>query len=454
MEKKITVQELIGKAKIAQKSIENYTQKQVDIMVRAIGKAVYDNAEYLAEEAVKETQLGVVNHKIIKNTEKPMGIWNDLKDKKSVGIIKEDKRNGVIYVAKPIGVVGCVSPTTNPNITPMGNAMIALKGRNSIIVAGHPRAQKSTTLTVDLMNKALRKVGAPDDLIQIIPVPSIEATQELMKLSDVVIATGGMGMVKAAYSSGKPSFGVGQGNVQVIYDYDIDYIKAVKATIGGRIFDNGIICAGDQSFIVPVSHQESIMKIAEENGAFYVSDVKTIDKFRQVIFNEGHLNRDIVGKTPDVIGEMAGVRVPVGTAVIILKVDAKGDEDLLCGEKMCPVMITQGYATFEEGVAMAKANLLYQGAGHSAALHTNNRDHVEYVGEELPVSRVLVNQSGIGAGGNFGNGLEETVSLGCGTWGNNSVSGNITYEHMINITRLSYAFENPKKPNPDEIWGE
>lgn len=450
---KTNISELIEKARIAQKEIEGYTQEQVDVLVRAIGKTVYDNAKLLAKETVKETQLGVVEHKIIKNTEKPMGLWNDLKDKKSVGIIKEDKEKGIIYVAKPIGVVGCVSPTTNPNITPMGNAMIAVKGRNSLIVSAHPRAQKCTTLTVDLINEELRKLGAPENLIQIIDEPTLEATQELMRLADVVIATGGMGMVKAAYSSGKPSYGVGQGNVQVIFDRDIDYNKAVVTTIGGRMFDNGIICAGDQSFIVPKEKQEEIMKIAEANGALYISDNETVDKFRKVIFDNGKLNRDVVGKTPDYIGELAGIEISKDIAIIILKVDAKGDEDLLCGEKMCPVMITHSYSMFKDAVAIAKDNLLYQGAGHSAAVHSNNREHIEYVGEELPVSRILINQSGTGAGGNFGNGLEETVSLGCGSWGNNSISGNLTYEHMINITRMSYAYDKHIIPSPEEVWG-
>lgn len=452
MERQINVSELIDKARVAQSAIENYSQEQVDAMVRAVGKAIYDNAALLAELTVEETQLGVVEHKIIKNTEKSMGIWNELKGKKSVGIIKEDKEKGIIYVAKPIGVVGCVSPTTNPNITPMGNAMIALKGRNALIVSAHPRAQKCTALTVKLMNDALRELGAPENLIQIISNPSIEATQDLMRLSDVVIATGGMGMVKAAYSSGKPSYGVGQGNVQVIFDENINYENAVKATIGGRMFDNGIICAGDQSFIVPESKQEMIMKIAEENGAFYVSDEEIVDKFRTVIFVDGHLNKDIIGKSPYVIGRMIDIDVPKETVVIVLKVNAKNGEDILCGEKMCPVMITQSYESFKEGVAIAKSNLMYQGAGHSAVIHTENKKHAEYAGLELPISRLLINQSGTGAGGNFGNGLEETVSLGCGTWGNNSVSGNITYEHMINITRLSYAYEDPVTPDPDIIW--
>ncbi len=421
-------------------------------MVRAIGKAVYDNAALLAEETVKETQLGVVAHKTIKNTEKPMGIWNDLKGKKSVGIIDEDKEKGIVYIAKPIGVVGCVSPTTNPNITPMGNAMIALKGRNAIIISAHPRAKQCTALTVDLMRGALKKVSAPENLIQIIPEPTIDATQELMALSDIIIATGGMSMVKAAYSSGKPSLGVGQGNVQVIFDRDIDYKSAVLKTLGGRSFDNGIICAGDQSFIVPREDQESIMSIAEDNGAAYISDEDEIKRIREVIFQHGQLNRDIVGKRPSYIAKVAGVEVPKGTVVLILKVDAIGEEDILCGEKMCPVMITQAYDDFEDAVSIAKSNLNYQGAGHSAAIHSNSREHIEIVGLELPVSRVLINQSGTGAGGNFGNGLEETVSLGCGSWGNNSISGNLTYKHMINITRMSYAFDKAEDPDPEEIW--
>jgi NAD-dependent aldehyde dehydrogenases len=450
-----TVNELMKKSRIALKELENYTQEQVDDMCIAIGLAIQENAELLAKEAIEETRLGNYEHKVMKNFGTGGDMWSIMKGKKSVGVIGEDTEKGLIYVANPKGVIGSVAPTTNPTITPLGNAMIAIKGRNTLIIAPHPRAKKVSTHTVEIMNEALRKIGAPENVIQIIKEPSIEGTQELMKTSDVVVATGGMGMVKAAYSSGKPAFGVGQGNVQHIVadDYD-DLDLAAAHIVFGRSLDNGVICAGDQSLIMPKSKETEMIAAMERNGAYYVGKDEIVEKFKNVIFVDGHLNPETVGQSAQFIANLAGVKIPDGTKVILLKAEKYGSEELLCGEKMCPVTVALTYDTFEEAVAIAKANLLYQGAGHSAAIHSNNKEKITYTGINLPVCRLCVNQPGVAAGGaGLGNSLNPTTSLGCGSWGGNSISENLTYEHLINISRIAY----PKKgnaPTREEIWAK
>lgn len=450
---KITVEIMIGKGRKAQKVFETFSQDKVDAIVRAMAKAIYDNAEILAKEAVEETGMGVYEDKVAKNRGKAKNIWNYLKGKGSIGVIDEDIDNGLVFVAKPIGVVCAVTPTTNPIVTPMCNAMFALKGGNAIIIAPHPRSKKCSAHAVALMNQEIKKLGAPDNLIQIIEEPSIESTNELMQRADVVLATGGMAMVKAAYSSGKPSFGVGAGNVQVILDRDIDFVEATQKVIAGRIFDNGIICSGEQSMIVPRDRYDEAIKAMEQNGGFYVEDEETLNKFRSAIFKNGVINGDVVGQSVQFISKLAGVQVPESTKVILLKPTGAGSDDLLCKEKMCPVMIVLPYDTFEEAVDIAQTNLELEGKGHTAAIHSNNQDHIRYAGLNLTVSRLVVNApSSTTAGGSLMNGLVPTTTLGCGTWGNNSISENLDYKHLINVSRVASVRTNVVPPTDEQIW--
>ncbi|MBZ9608161.1 aldehyde dehydrogenase family protein [Clostridium estertheticum] len=456
MDNKAYINEMMIKAKTAQAGIANYNQEQVDDLVRVIGKVIFDNAEILAKEAVTETRMGVYEDKVAKNMGKSKTIWNSLKGKKSVDIIgAEEGKEGIVLVAKPKGVIASITPTTNPIVTPMCNAMFALKGRNAIIVAPHPRSKDCSAHAVKLMNDELRKLGAPENLIQIISEPSVELTGELMAAADTVVATGGMGMVRAAYASGKPAFGVGAGNVQVIIDRDYDFDKAAKDIIAGRKFDNGIICSGEQSIIAPVEKHSEIMKAFVDNGAYYIEDEATIDKFRKVMFPGGSINGKLVGQSVQFIADMAGVVVPEDTKVVILKTKGIGSLDVLNKEKMFPFMITMTYNTFEEAVELAKTNLLYEGAGHTTAVHSNDNDHIEYAGKELPISRLVVNQtSSTGAGGSFNNGFNPSTTLGCGSWGNNSISENFTYYHLINISRIGYFNKDAKVPTIEEIWSK
>ena len=453
MDNKRFIEEMVDKARKAQRVFETFSQEQIDAIVKAIGKVVYDNADMLAKEAVEETRMGVYEDKVAKNKGKAKNIWNHLKNKKSVGIIEEDKDNGLICIAKPIGVVCAVTPTTNPVVTPMCNAMFALKGGNAIIVAPHPRAKKCSKHTVDLMNEEIKKLNGPDNLIQIIEEPTIELTTELMRTCDVVLATGGMAMVKSAYSSGKPSFGVGAGNVQVIIDRDVDFADATQKIIGGRIFDNGIICSGEQSIIVPEDKYDEVIKAMEVNGAYYIEDEEIVDKFRKVMFPEGQINGEIVGQSVQFIANLAGVEVPKETKVLLFKPKGVGNLDYLCKEKMCPAMIVLKYNTFEEAVNIAQTNLNLEGKGHTAVVHSNNIEHIKYAGENITVSRLVVNApSATTAGGSLLNGFTPTTTLGCGTWGNNSISENLDYKHLINVSRIGLVRTNVNVPTDEEIW--
>ncbi|HSQ90223.1 aldehyde dehydrogenase family protein, partial [Romboutsia sp.] len=264
------VLDLIQKARIAQKEFEKFSQEQVDEAVRAIGKAVYDNGEMLARMAVDETQMGVYEDKIVKNKGKSKAVWNKLKGAKSRGIIRYVEEEGIVEVAKPIGVVGAVTPTTNPTMTPMHNAMIALKGGNALVICPHPRAKNTGLKTVELMREALKAVGAPQDLIQIVDEPSVEISNLVMQLSDACISTGGPGMVKVAYSSGKPAFGVGAGNVQCLIDKDAKVEEVVPKVIKGRIYDNGILCTCEQSAICPKDMYDDFIELLVQQGAYYI----------------------------------------------------------------------------------------------------------------------------------------------------------------------------------------
>ncbi len=446
------INEMIRKARVAQKEFEKFSQAEVDAIVRAIGKIIYDNAEELAKDAVEETQMGCYEDKVVKNKGKSRAIWNNLKDKKSIGIISGKDENGIVKIAKPVGVVGAVTPTTNPIVTPMCNSMFALKGGNAIIIAPHPRAKNCSAKTVDLMNAEIKKLGGPDNLIQCILEPSIPLTNELMQAVDVLVATGGPAMVTAAYSSGKPSFGVGPGNVQVIIDEDIDYQDAAKKVIAGRKFDNGIICSGEQSVIAPRKDYDEIITAFKDNGAFYTDDQEVADAFRAVLFTDGHIAKEVVGQSPQQIADLAGVDIPEGTAVIVLKSNG-ADDDILRKEKMCPVMVAFEYDTFDDAIAIANKNLDMEGKGHSCAIHSNDKEHIEQAGLSLPVSRLVVNApSSLTAGGSLQNGFAPTTTLGCGSWGNNSISENLDYKHLINIHRVGYVNEDKTIPTDEEIW--
>jgi succinate-semialdehyde dehydrogenase len=332
--------------------------------------------------------------------------------------------------------------------------MFAIKGGNTVIISPHPRAKRCAARLNNAFREILKAHNAPEDVYQTILEPSIPLTNELMAMCDVVIATGGMGMVKAAYSSGRPSFGVGVGNVQCIFDRDIDIPAAVAKAVEGRIFDNGIICSGEQTVIAPQDNYNEIITALRQNGAYYIDDPKTVRSMGERLFPEGEILRHAVGQPVSRLAELAGITVPEGTKLLVVRPDRPGKGCVWSKEKMFPIMSAYAYGKWQEAVDIAISNLSVEGLGHSVSIHSNNREHLDYAGKALPVCRVLVNQiCSTQNGGAFTNGLNATTTLGCGSWGNNSISENLFYTHLYNVTRVATVKPNWHQPSDEEIWG-
>jgi len=432
------IKTVVARARKAQAIFEkNFTQEQVDEIVKTVADTVYENAVMLSKLAVEETGMGTVEDKIAKCHGKSKGVWHDLQGKKSMGILRVDEKTNLVEIGKAIGVVAGITPSTNPVVTPMSKIMFALKTKNAIIIAPHPSAKKCSGLTVHLINQALEKFNVPEGLVQVIEEPSVAKTQELMKSCDVVVATGGMAMVKSAYSSGKPSFGVGAGNVQVILDRQIDYQEAALKVVTGRKFDNGIICSGEQSFIYHEDDRAEVMAAFVAQGAYIVPENER-ELVVNAIFENGGLARDTVGQSVNFIAAKAGIRIPEGIKVLVLEAKGIGAADIICKEKMCPVLAAFSYTNIDEAIQIATENLMLEGSGHTAGIHSNNQEHIAKAGSRLPVSRVIVNAPcATTAGGSVESGLPFTNTLGCGSWGGNSISENFTYKHLLNVTRIA-----------------
>ena len=442
----------IDRARKAQAVFEKMSQEEVDRAVKIIAKTVYDNAEYLAKLAVEETGMGNVPDKTAKNIQKSKIVWYSLKGKKSRGILDTDEKTGITRVAKPMGVAAAITPCTNPIVTPMSNAMFAVKCGNAIIITPHHRSVGCSTKTVELINAELKKAGYPENLIQILDEHSREHTTNLISMADVVIATGGSGVVGAAYSSGRPALGVGAGNVQCIIDKGYDHKVAVPKIIAGRIYDYGIICSAEQSVICHEDDYEAVIKEFEADGAYVVRDKEELAAVRNAIFVNGKANGDSVGQSCQKIAQLAVIKIPEETKIIV--VEAEGISDPFGGEKMCPVIAAYKYKTLEEAVNIAAENLEKDGKGHSVAIHSDSEEHIAYIAENLCVSRFVVNQtSANSAGGSFYNGLAPTNTLGCGSWGHNSISENLDYKHLMNVSRIARYMPENHVPSDEELWG-
>ena len=457
MESKSNIDILFDNAKKACAALENYTQEQTDMLVRAIGKVVYDHKEELSQEAVEETNVGVYSGKVAKHAAVTTNHWAYLKDKPSVGLIEEDKAAGIYTFAKPLGVIACLTPMTNPTTTAVGNCMCAIKCRNAVIISPHPRAKKCTAHVTQLMNDAIIALGGPANLVQTIDEPSLQLTEELMKKADATIATGGTAMVKAAYSSGKPSYGVGPGNVQIIVDreYD-DYPLMVEQIMRSRIYDNGMPCTGEQTIIVPEEKADEIISVFQDKGSFLITASEDVERLREFIFPngfDGTINVAIVGQTAEGAAKYAGIDVPEGTKLLMVQLDKHGRNEVLSREIMLPIVRFCVYKEFQQALDIATTNLLMEGAGHSSGIYSNNDQHILEAGYQIPVGRLMVCQANNAVAGNtFTNGLDPTISIGCGSWGNNSISDNLTYKHLMNKTRVSYIIKDAPNPSADDIW--
>lgn len=435
--------------------IKDYTQEQIDAIVYAGAKIIYDNAEALAKEAVEETGLGNVQDKIYKNTETGLVLWDYLKDKKSVGIINEIPEQGVYEVAHPVGVVALITPATNPTITPMGNFMQIVKGKNAGIVCPAPRARKTSYDTVELIREAIAKLGAPKDLIQCIPEPTIDLSTELMSACDLIVATGSFGLTKAAYSSGKPAYAVGPGNAVAIIDKNYDDIDTfAEETVLSVIFDNGIPCDDADVLMYPNEEKDRIFRALEKEGMYIIDDPSVNEAIKDVLFYETIPIPQFVGASVERIAKAANIDIPEGTKVIGLIVPKEGKDELLNHEIMGPVLSLRGYDTFEQGVDMMVKNLVECGGiGHSASVFSNNEEHIKQAALKLPVSRLLINQPTSDAWGPVTNALTPAVSESCGTWGNNILAGNVDYIHFLNVMKAVKRID-VEHPNGDEVFAK
>ena len=439
--------EKLRQVREAQRAFATYTQEQVDNIFYAAAMAANRQRIPLAKMAVAETGMGVVEDKVIKNHFASEYIYNKFKNCKTCGVLEEDKANGILKVAEPLGVIAGVIPTTNPTSTAIFKSLIALKTRNGIIFSPHPRAKKCTVETARLILEEAVKAGAPENIIGWIEEPTILKTQELMKHPkiDCILATGGPGMVKSAYSSGKPALGVGAGNTPAIIDETADIKMAVSSILMSKTFDNGMICASEQSIVCVKDVYDDVRKELEYRGAYLLS-AKEKEKLSKVIFIDGKLNAGIVGQPAYKIAEMAGVKVPVETKALVGEASEIGHHEPFSAEKLSPVLGLYKAKDFEEATDIAQKLVLFAGAGHTSVLYTHqtNDERIKYFGEKLHTGRILINcpssQGAIGDLYNFR--LEPSLTLGCGSWGGNSVSENVGVKHLMNVKTVAMREEN------------
>ncbi len=436
----------LARVRAAQKKFAAYTQEEVDRIFLAAASAANKQRLPLAKLAVSETGMGVVEDKVIKNHYASEYIYNQYKHTKTCGVIEEDKAYGITRIAEPVGVIAAVIPTTNPTSTAIFKTLIALKTRNGIIISPHPRAKESTICAAKIVLEAAVAAGAPEDIIAWIDVPSLEMTNLVMKEADIILATGGPGMVKAAYSSGKPAVGVGAGNTPAIIDETADIKLAVNSIIHSKTFDNGMICASEQSVIVLEPVYKAVKKEFSERGCYFLDPEET-EKVRKTILINGALNAKIVGQSAHTIASLAGVETPEATKILIGEVESVELSEEFAHEKLSPVLAMYRAKTFEEALDKAERLICDGGLGHTSSIYLNavtERDKLDTFAKRMPTCRIVVNtpssHGGIGDLYNFA--LTPSLTLGCGSWGGNSVSENVGVKHLLNIKTVAERREN------------
>ncbi len=452
---------LVARARAAQRAYETWPQERVDEAVVAAGWAIVEPARNraLAELAVRDTGLGNVADKIAKNRRKTLGLLRDLRGAKSVGVIAEDRRRGLIEIARPVGVVAAITPSTNPGATPANNIVNALKGRNAIVLAPSPKGASTLALLLEFVHAELDRVGAPRDLVQMLPPPvTREATFALMRAADLVVATGSQTNVRAAYSSGTPAIGVGAGNVAAIVDETADVPDAAAKIARSKAFDHATSCSSENSVIAVAGIYDALAAaLAREGGVLL--DAEETRRLEEEMFPDGRLAPEVVAQSAGAIAAHGGlVRPELERArFLIVEETGVGAAHPFSGEKLSPVLALYRADDFAAAADLAARLLAFQGAGHSVGLHTRNSTRAVELGLSLPVCRVIVNQAHCFAtGGSFDNALPFSLSMGCGTWGGNSISDNLNYRHFLNITRvvMPLAPEDVREPTDDEIFGE
>lgn len=447
---------LMLRACAAQAVYAGYSQSQVDDVVAAVGWTIMDDAtnQRLSEQAVADTGLGRVEDKFTKNFRKTLGLLRDLKRAKTVGVIAEYPEKGLIELARPVGVVAAVVPSTNPVATPYNKTLNALKGGNAVVLAPSPKGESVCVEVVKLMRTALRQVGAPEDLIQKLPAPvSKETTMELMQQADLVVITGSQNNVRAGTDSGTPSIGVGTGNVASIVDESANIEQAADKITASKTFDNATSCSSENSLVVLDPAYSRMLEAMQQRGAKLLTASEK-ENLRRTMWPDGKLSPLVTGKSSDEILEAAGIAHDDAVSVIMVEEDSVDPVNRFCNEKLSPVLTVFRVRDFSHAIELVDAIYAVNGAGHSVGIHSQDGDHILRLGRDLPVCRVIVNQAHCFAtGGAFDNGLPFSLSMGCGTWGGNIISDNMNYRHYLNTTRISRTIE-PDQPTLQEIFGE
>jgi sulfoacetaldehyde dehydrogenase len=447
---------LMQRARAAQAAFAEVDQARADEAVRALAWSLYkpEHARELAELAVADTGLGNVPDKIIKKQRKTFGTLRDLLRARSVGEIERDDRRGLVKFAKPVGVVGAVTPSTNPGATPVNKAMMAIKGRNAMIIAPSPLGYRTTALAVKYVREALDQIGLPADLIQILPAPvTKETTQAVMEAVDLVVVTGSQDNVRRAYRSGTPAIGVGAGNVPVIIDETADLDAAAARICASKTFDNATSCSTENAVVIVDAVYEQAIAALKRAGAYLVDAVQK-QRVQRELWKNGKLNRHLIARDMAVLAKAFDLPPAAAQAKFLLVEESGiGKEFPLSGEKLALVLTVYRASDFDDATGVVRRILDFQGRGHSMGLHTTRLDRAHALAEQLPVVRVLVNFAHtFGNGGGFDSGLEFTLTMGCGSWQKNSISENLNYRHFLNITHLVVPITEDK-PSEEELFG-
>ncbi len=452
------VADLVDRARTAQSQIARYDQAETDLLVAAAGWAIMEPSRNrrLAEIAVADTGLGNVADKILKNHRKTLGLLRDLKGAKSVGVIRDDPATGITEIARPAGVVCAITPSTNPGATPANKIINALKGRNAVIVAPSPKGSSTCALLLAFVHAELDKVGAPRDLVQMLPAPvTKETTQELMRQADLVVATGSQANIRAAYASGTPAFGVGAGNVASIITTTADLDDAARKISRSKTFDNATSCSSENSVVIEATvFDDALAALTAAGGRLLIPEEAA--RLQAAMWPDGKLSATLTAKSAHVLAAAAGLSRPevLSGSFLMVAETGVGKSHPFSGEKLAPVLAVYRAGDFDDAIGIVQRIYAYQGAGHSVGLHSSEPGHAARLAEELPVSRVIVNQAHcIATGGSFDNGLPFSLSMGCGTWGRNSFSDNMTFRHYLNITRIARPIPE-RVPTVEDVLGD
>lgn len=448
------IAELVARARRAQAVVNGYTQEQVDLIAGAI---IYhlsrpEMAARVAEMAFEETGMGLVESKRAKLAQKMPAIFHDIRKERTVGVIERDEANGITTIAKPFGVIAALIPSTNCEATPIFKAVLGIRARNAVICAPHPASKRTTLYVVGVIRQVLRALDAPEDLVLCIETPSKALAAELMAQCDLTMATGSGDMVNAAYSSGKPAYGVGVGNAAVIIDETVDLAETAEKIRIGKTGDNASGCSAENAIIVQAAIHDDFLNAMKAQGAHIATEEQKA-KLQAVMWENGHVSRRVVARPVSEIAELAGIDLPSDTRFIVVRESGVGADHPFSGEKLCLVLACYKYDSFDDAIAVVNAITDYSGAGHSCGIHSNDPDRVLRLGLETRTSRVIVRQPhGVANSGSWSNGLAKTFSLGCGSWGGNSVSENVTQKHYYNTTRIAEPLDR-QAPGDEVIFG-